>query len=85
MLPSELAFLQMLPAQEKLLLVEQLWDDLGEQATPIPLPDWIDQEVSRRDVELNSNPTLAVSHEEMWERIKNSASYNFSDYKYFER
>ena len=43
--PSELLAL---PADEKLRLVEMLWDNLGESTEPIPLPGWVAEEAARR-------------------------------------
>ncbi len=54
---------------EKIRLVELIWDDLGEATTPIPLPDWIDQEATRRRIEMRDE-SIGLSHEEMWQRIQ---------------
>jgi putative addiction module component (TIGR02574 family) len=64
-----LAELRALPPEEKLRIVEMLWDDLGDSTMPIPLPDWVIQEANRRREELMHNPALALSHEEVWRRI----------------
>ncbi len=58
-----------LPLEEKLRLVELLWDNLGNEPHPFPLPDWArDQALQRRD-EMQANPSLGLSHEETWRRI----------------
>jgi putative addiction module component (TIGR02574 family) len=62
--------LRALSPAEKLRLVELLWDDLGATDAPIPLPDWVDREATRRRNEMLQDPTLGVSHEEAWQRIK---------------
>jgi putative addiction module component (TIGR02574 family) len=62
--------LHALPADEKLRIVEMLWDDLGESTTPIPLPEWVTREVSRRRDEMR-DPSFGISHEETWRRIAN--------------
>ncbi len=53
---------------EKLRLVEMLWDDLGESASPLPLPEWVDREATRRREEMR-DPSFGISHTEAWNRI----------------
>jgi hypothetical protein len=53
---------------EKLRLVEVLWDDLAESASPLPLPDWVDREAAQRRDEMR-DPSFGVSHAEAWNRI----------------
>jgi hypothetical protein len=60
--------LRCLPPAEKLRIVEMLWDDLGECTTPIPLPDWVEREASRRREEMR-DPDFGFSHEQTWDRI----------------
>jgi len=62
--------LHALPPIEKLRIVEMLWDDLGQSTTPIPLPEWVGQEVNRRREEM-LNPAVGLTHEEVWRRIAN--------------
>jgi putative addiction module component (TIGR02574 family) len=62
--------LHQLPDSEKLRIVEMLWDDLGESTAPIPLPEWVSNEVSRRLEEMK-DPAFGLSHEETWRRIAN--------------
>lgn len=58
-----------LPISEKLRLVEQLWDDLAASGERIPLPDWHREEVERRAAELEADPSIALSREELWRRV----------------
>lgn len=58
-----------LPAAEKLRLVEMLWDGLGGDDAPIPLPEWVDREATRRRDELAADPSLGATHTEVWSRI----------------
>ena len=58
-----------LPAEEKLRIIEMLWDNLGESSEPIPLPDWVNQEAQRRLEEMRSDSAASLSHEEVWKRI----------------
>ena len=57
---------------EKLQLVEQIWDDLAAQETPLPLPDWARTEATRRRDEMLADPNLGSTHEEVWNRINDS-------------
>lgn len=59
-----------LPAAEKLRLIELLWDGLGDATTPIPLPDWVDDEAARRRAEMLADPSCGVEHDEVWRRIR---------------
>jgi putative addiction module component (TIGR02574 family) len=56
-----------LPVNEKMCLVELLWDNLGQ--SDIPLPEWVSAEVARRRQEMR-DPTIGVSHDEVWRRIR---------------
>jgi len=58
-----------LSAQEKLRIIELLWDDLGASGEAIPLPDWVEQEGVRRRDEMKANPGTGLTHEEVWDRI----------------
>jgi putative addiction module component (TIGR02574 family) len=57
---------------EKLRLVEQIWDDLAAEESPLPLPDWAVTEAMRRRDEMLADPDLGSTHEEVWERIHDS-------------
>jgi len=56
---------------EKLQLVEFLWDDLGGTAEEIPLPNWVVETAAQRRAEMLADPSLGLSHEEVWRRIRN--------------
>ncbi|MGC1275206.1 MAG: addiction module protein [Planctomycetaceae bacterium] len=58
-----------LSPEEKLRIIEMLWDDLGESAEPIPLPDWANREALRRRDEMRADSALGFGHEEVWKRI----------------
>lgn len=55
---------------EKLQLVEDLWDDLSAQPDQVPIHDWQRQELDRRKSNLKSNPSSAVTWEEIQDRIR---------------
>ena len=61
-----------LPAAEKLLLVERIWDDLAAEAAPLPLPDWAIREANRRRDEMQADPGLGLTHSDVWKRIQDS-------------
>jgi putative addiction module component (TIGR02574 family) len=66
--PNEL---MALPASEKLRIVELLWDNLGDDSTAIPLPDWVEREALRRRDEMIGDSTIERSHTDVWKRIEN--------------
>ena len=57
---------------EKLRLVEQIWDDLATEASPLPLPEWAVAEATRRRDEMIADPNLGSTHEDVWKRIDDS-------------
>ena len=58
-----------LPDAEKLLLVQQIWDDLSGSES-IPLPDWAITEAKRRRDEMLADPKLGKTHTEVIGRIR---------------
>jgi putative addiction module component (TIGR02574 family) len=56
---------------EKLLLVEDLWDDLAA-VTPdeVPIHDWQKEELARRKANLLQNPASALTWEEVQRRVR---------------
>ena len=58
-----------LPDAEKLLLVQQIWDDLSGSDS-IPLPDWAIAEAKRRRDEMLADPQFGKSHNEVVGRIR---------------
>ncbi len=60
-----------LPIAQKLQLVELLWDDIAKSSNPIPLPEWVEREASRRRDEMLADPSLGKSHQETWTKIAN--------------
>jgi len=55
---------------EKLQLIGDLWDDLSASPGAIPLTDWQRVELARRKANLQSNPSSALTWEEIVLRIK---------------
>ncbi len=64
------AQLEDLSFSEKLLLVEDLWDDLGDASESLPIPQWQKDELARRETSHAANPDAAMSWEEAKRRIR---------------
>jgi len=65
----ELEHLRKLPIAEKLRVVEELWDDIGQSDESFPLAQWHRVEADRRAAELDADPSMALSREELWRRV----------------
>jgi putative addiction module component (TIGR02574 family) len=65
----EIEHLRKLPIAEKLRVVEELWDDIGQSDESFPLPPWHRVEADRRAAELDADPSIALSREELWRRV----------------
>lgn len=59
--------IRQLPVAEQLAIVEQIWDGLHE--SPELVQGWQIEEAGRRSVELKSNPSIAISEDEVWKRV----------------
>ncbi len=62
--------LNTLSPDEKLLLIEELWDSLSAEPSNVPVPDWHLAEVDRRKAALTANPGTALTWEELVRRIR---------------
>ncbi len=62
-------WIQNLPAVERSRLVEQIWDGLSLETSPIPLPESAVSEAKRRRDEMIAEPQLGNSHDDVWKRI----------------
>jgi len=58
-----------LPIEEKLELVALLWDDLGNDSSPLPIPDWAIAQAKQRQNDMKADPACGVSQQEMWRRV----------------
>ena len=65
----DLKQLRSLPVEEKLRLVELLWDDIGASDEPVTLHPWQTNEAGRRSAELKSDPSIAIDRDELWRRV----------------
>jgi putative addiction module component (TIGR02574 family) len=61
--------LRQLPLQERLQVMEELWDDIQSSDEEWPLLDEQIDEAERRWDELQANPGMALSEEEFWRRM----------------
>jgi putative addiction module component (TIGR02574 family) len=58
-----------LSSAEKLLLLEELWDNLAREPAEVPVADWQKQELERRYQEYVKNPSEGASWSEVRERL----------------
>lgn len=61
--------LRRLPIDEKMKIVEVLWDDICESNEPPQLSEDQMREIKRRAAELDADPSLAITREELWRRV----------------
>ncbi len=66
---TEFPEIAMLNSQEKLLMLEALWDSLSANPENIPVHDWQLEELERREEEFKKNPQPCLTWEEAKERI----------------
>lgn len=66
---SNYAFSDLSP-EEKLQLVEDLWDDLAATPTDVPVHDWQKELLERRQAELDAHPEAALTWEEVKRRVR---------------
>ena len=65
----ELEELRKLPIADELRIVEQLWEDIATSGEPFPLQAWHQEEAERRAEELDRNPEIALTREEVWKQV----------------
>jgi putative addiction module component (TIGR02574 family) len=66
---TDLAELRALPVDERLKLIEELWDSIDAAADALPLPDWHRTEIDERLEELDSGVSSGASWGEVHRRI----------------
>jgi putative addiction module component (TIGR02574 family) len=64
--------LRYLPIDERLRIVEELWDDIEATGGRFPLPTGHRGEAESRAAELDGNPALAITRNELWRRVESS-------------
>jgi len=65
----QLAPIFQLSREEKLQLLEELWDSIAQEESQQPLAQWKIDELSRRREAFEKDPTTACSWEEVKARI----------------
>ncbi len=64
--------LRKLSVADKLHIIEELWDDISNSDEPLILRDWHKDEARRRAAELEANPDIAITRDELWRRVDES-------------
>lgn len=59
-----------LPVEDRVRLVEAIWDSISAVPEALPLADWQKQELDRRLDDLEQNPDAGSSLEEVLARIE---------------
>jgi putative addiction module component (TIGR02574 family) len=59
-----------LSPEEKLQLVQDLWDDLAATPEVIPVHDWQKEELARRKANLLNHPASGLQWEEVKRRMR---------------
>ena len=59
-----------LPVEERVRLVEAIWDSISAVPEALPLTDWQKEELDRRLAELEADPDAGSSLEEVFARIR---------------
>ena len=58
--PALLAEILDLPSDERLHLVEEIWDSLATSVRELPIPDWHREELDRRLADPSERATISV-------------------------
>jgi putative addiction module component (TIGR02574 family) len=69
MLKTAIPLFDELSSSEKLLLLEELWDDLAEQPATVPVHDWQKCDLERRYQEYLQNPSEGSPWPDVRERL----------------
>ena len=58
--PALLAEILDLPSDERLRLVEEIWDSLAASVSELPVPDWHREELDRRLADPSERATISI-------------------------
>ena len=61
-----------LPLGDRLKLIQTVWDDIVSSDEQIPVPNSAIQEAKRRRDEMLVDPTVGLTHDEVWKKIKDA-------------
>ena len=59
--------IRQLPIDQQLALVHQIWD--GLHASSDLVQSWHVEEAGRRSADLEADPSIAISEDELWKRV----------------
>ena len=59
--------IRQLPVAEQLAIVEQIWDGLHDSKELVQ--EWQIEEARRRLAELEADPSIGLTEEEVWQRV----------------
>jgi putative addiction module component (TIGR02574 family) len=59
-----------LPIEEKMRIVEELWDDIAAAPAAVALTPEYWAELDRRFAELDADPDAGLTDEEVWSQIR---------------
>ncbi|QEG35369.1 addiction module protein [Bythopirellula goksoeyrii] len=61
--------LDALPISQKLHVIDKLWEDIEASDEPLPISAEVLGVAKRRLVEMESDPSLCLTSEELWQRV----------------
>lgn len=62
-----------LPTAQRVLLVERIWDSIAEEQRGVTANAGLMRELDRRDAELNGNPGIGLTWEQVRTKIRKKA------------
>lgn len=65
----DISELRKLPVEEKLRIIEALWDDIAASDEPIVLQPGQLAEARRRSEDLKADPSIGIDRDELWRRV----------------
>ncbi len=66
----DISQLLQLPVDDRLEILERIWESLASREEAVPVPDWHLEELDRREAEHQRNPASMVSWEEVKRRLR---------------
>jgi putative addiction module component (TIGR02574 family) len=66
---TDIENLRRLPVSEKLEVIELLWKDIATASEIPQISQEARSEIERRGAEMDANPELGLTEEELWERV----------------
>ena len=55
--------------ESSLRLVEQIWDGIGQSDEPLIVRDWHKDEARKRAADVDADPSIAITRDELWKRV----------------